>query len=191
MLAVFTYTLFQISYWPSQHLPSSSSTTSDFDILSHFLLQHLSLSWGQRSDFLHLSWEIVRFSCASRCSVAGQTPHITTSTGLVLINPEKWIGCQSHQPHQNCVCVCMLLPCFSVSSAGALPWPHSHSDSFWLYWKNSFSATALLIFPNLSPSNHSYLCFWEEVGDTIANMSSKVIYFAEVDDVRAKYPLWS
>lgn len=52
-------------------------------------------------------------------------------------------------PLELCVCV-HVPPCPSASSAVALPWPRSHSGSLWPYWRNSFSATALLIFPSLS-----------------------------------------
>ena len=111
--------------WPSEALsspsPSVSHLRSEIRLPSPFL----------QYDTLFMSFQML-------CGRADITHRCLNRSG-------------SHQPRKVnrlpvvpaplevsvCVCVCarararMLLPCFSVSSAVALPWPHSHSGSIW------------------------------------------------------------
>lgn len=68
--------------WPSEPLSAPSPTI--FHLRSEIRLPFL------RYNTLFMSFQML---CGR------QTSHVAASTGLVLINPEKRIGCQSYQPH--------------------------------------------------------------------------------------------
>lgn len=85
--------------------------------------------------------------------------------------------------HASPVLQCQLCSCTAL--APLTQWQHLAlvKDFLQCHSTSDLSSSLPLIIHTCS--------FKKGVGETIANVSSKGIYFAEMDDVAAKYPLWS